>query len=302
MERDEELREFLRSRRARITPEEAGLGPGAGVRRVRGLRREEVARLAGINVDYYIRLERGRGVNASREVLDAVARALRLDPVERTHLLRLARPQRQRERRRPLPPQRVRPAVRQIMEGLEPKPAMVLGRRTDVLAANRTARALYTDFDAMPARERNLARYLFLDASARDLLADWERNASQAVASLRLYGGRSPHDPLLVELIGELSLASPEFRTWWAGHDVHQHTHGAKTFRHPLVGELTLAYELLGVPDDVDQLLTVFTAEPGSPSERALHLLAGWAESPASLAQARPKSRSTAEDLTHHKR
>ncbi|MDI5961556.1 helix-turn-helix transcriptional regulator [Streptomyces sp. SL13] len=278
MDRTEELSEFLRSRRARITPEEAGVGAGPGVRRVPGLRREEVARLAGINVDYYVRLERGRNLNASEAVLDAVARALRLDATERAHLFTLARPKpfRGSGRPRPLPPQRVRPAMYRVLEALEPKPAMITGRRMDVLAANRTARAMYTDFDALPHRERNFARFVFLDENARSLFTDWRRNAADVVAVLHLYSGRHACDPQLAELIGELSLRSPEFRTWWADHNVHQHTHGTKQFHHPVVGRMTLSYETLAVMGDQDQTLTVYTAEPASASEAALDLLASW--------------------------
>lgn len=295
MDRTEELSEFLRSRRARLTPDEAGIGPGAGVRRVPGLRREEVARLAGINVDYYVRLERGRNLNASEAVLDAVARALRLDTTERAHLFALARPKPFRGGRpRPMPPQRVRPAMYRILEALEPRPAMIVGRRMDVLAANRTARALYTDFDALPHRERNFARFVFLDEDARSLFTDWRRHAADVVAGLHLYSGRHPCDPQLAELIGELSLRSAEFSTWWADHNVHQHTHGTKTFHHPVVGEMTLSYETLDVMGDRDQTLTVYTAEPATASEAALDLLASWsgqvAEGPAGPAVLSPRS------------
>ncbi|WP_395292350.1 helix-turn-helix domain-containing protein [Kitasatospora hibisci] len=271
-----ELRDFLRSRRARTSPAAAGLGPHAGRRRVPGLRREEVAQLAGVSVDYYVRLERGRTPNASAAVLDAVARALHLDPAERAHLFDLAKPRPGTTRRRPQPPQRVRPGLLRVLDTLTGTPAMILGHRLDVLAANPLAKALYVDFDALPHRDRNLARFIFLDPAARDLLADWETAARGAVAALRLYAGRHPHDPRLNELVGELSVRDEDFRQWWADHDVLQYTHGIKLYRHPIAGELTLAYESLALPDDPDQALYLYTAESDSPSEHALRLLASW--------------------------
>ncbi|MFJ4963785.1 helix-turn-helix domain-containing protein [Streptomyces sp. NPDC088729] len=271
-----ELRDFLRSRRARIHPEEAGAALHAGRRRVPGLRREEVAQLAGVSVDYYVRLERGRNPNVSADVLDAVARALRLDATERAHLFNLARRRPARGRRAAERPQRVRPGLRRILDALPGTPAMILGHRLDVLAANSLAQALYTDFDALPHRDRNLARFIFLDPTARDLLADWERAARGTVAALRLYAGRHPHDPRLSELVGQLSVHDEDFRQWWADHDVHEYTHGTKLYRHPLVGELALEYESLTLPDDPDQALYLYTAEPGSPSDSALRLLAAW--------------------------
>ncbi|MBC6470443.1 helix-turn-helix domain-containing protein [Actinomadura alba] len=278
-----ELREFLRSRRARITPEDAGLFPQPGTRRVPGLRREEVAQLAGVSVDYYVRLERGRSLNVSDAVLDAVARALRLNDTERSHLFAVARPT--RTKRRPMPPQRVRPGLYRVLETMTGTPALVIGHRTDVLAANRMARALFTDFDALPHRERNMARFIFLDDAARELYVDWEGSARGTVATLHLYAGRHPHDPLLAELIGELSLRDQDFRRWWADHDVQRRTHGTKRYHHPLVGDLTLDYEALNPTGDPGQTLGLHTAEPGSPSEHALRLLAGWASEPTTPAR-----------------
>lgn len=281
-----ELRDFLRSRRARTSPGEAGLGPDTGRRRVPGLRREEVARLAGISVDYYVRLERGRNANASAQVLDAVARALRLDADERAHLFDLARPRPGSARRRAVPPQRVRPGLLRLLDSLTDIPAMIMGHRLDVLAANPLAKALYTDFDALPHRERNLARFIFLDPAARDLLADWDTAARGTVAVLRLYAGRHPHDPRLTELVGELSVHDEDFRQWWAEHDVLQYTHGTKHYRHPLVGELALDYECLPLPDDPDQALYLYTAETGSPSAHALRLLGSWSATDATARDA----------------
>lgn len=284
-----ELRDFLRSRRARISPEEAGLPRQPGARRVPGLRREEVAQLAGVSVDYYVRLERGRDINVSEAVLDALARALNLNDTERDHLFVLAR--HTRARRRPLPPQRVRPGVLRVLDSLVDTPALVLGRRRDVLASNRLARALFTDFDALPHRERNMARYMFLDEGARTLYVDWESAARSTVAVLNLYAGRYPHDPQLAELIGELSVRDRDFRRWWADHDVLRHTFGTKRLHHPLVGELTLAYEALNVADDPEQTLGLHTAERGSPSEHALHLLASWTNEPAESGRPAPVER-----------
>ncbi|MFE7774323.1 helix-turn-helix transcriptional regulator [Streptomyces sp. NPDC057445] len=274
-----QLSDFLRSRRARVTPEQVGLTAGSG-RRVPGLRREEVALLAGLSADYYIRLERGRPVNASESVLDGIARALRLDDTERTHLFDLARRTGTRTPSRPAPPQRVRAGLHRLLDSLHDTPAMIVGSRMDVLAANRLARALYTDFDAMPRRERNVARFVFLDPAARELFADWPAAGRDAVASLRLYAGRHPHDPLLTELTDDLSARDEDFGRWWEAHDVVEHTYGTKNYRHPLVGAVTLDYEALPVPGDPDQALILQTAEPGSPSARGLRLLADRAADP----------------------
>jgi transcriptional regulator with XRE-family HTH domain len=273
-----ELRDFLRTRRARLSVDDVEIGGTGRVRRVPGLRREEVAQLAGVSVDYYSRLEQGRHLNVSDEVLDAVARALRLDDTERSHLFRIAKTNPRRVRRRaPAPVQRVRPGIRRILEMLDDvAPAFVFGRRMDVLAANRLARALMTDFDALPPRERNLLRYTFLDESTRELFADWDEVGRDNVATLRLDAGRHPDDPQLVELVGELSVKSPEFRRWWADHNVRERTHGTKRYHHPLVGDLTVEYEGVGVLGDPDQTLCIYTAEAGSPSESALKLLANW--------------------------
>jgi transcriptional regulator with XRE-family HTH domain len=280
-ETNTELRDFLLSRRAKVSPEDAGLAPSPGARRVPGLRREEVARLAGVSVDYYVRLERGRHLNVSAAVLDAIARALRLNSLERTHLFRIAKPT--RARARPLPPQRIRPGLRLLLESITDVPAMVYGRRLDVLAANDLARALYTDFESLPVRCRNMARLVFLDDQFRALYADWEDAARNIVASLRLYAGRHPHDPALAELVGELSVQDADFRRWWADHDVYQRTHGTKCFHHPLVGDLTLGYEAFTPVDDQEQTLGISTAEPGSPSEERLKLLAASIAVPQNL-------------------
>ncbi|KAB8166955.1 helix-turn-helix domain-containing protein [Streptomyces sp. 3MP-14] len=276
MHRGSELADFLRTRRARVTPEAAGLPPDARPRRVSGLRRGEVAQLAGVSAEYYTRLEQGRARNPSPEVVEALAAALRLDLSEREHLHNLlSRPGRS-ERRAPAGPQRVRPGVRLTLAALEQVPAFVIGRRTDVLATNRLAREVTTDFEALPARHRNLARYLLLDPEARERVVEWERAASETVATLRLDAGRHPHDRLLADLVGELMVRSPEFGTWWHDHRVLRRTHGLKHYRHPLVGDLTFHYESFPVAGEPDQTLCVYNVEPDSETARALTLLGTW--------------------------
>lgn len=282
MEHNAELRDFLRTRRARLNIDDVDIGGTGRPRRVPGLRREEVAQLAGVSVDYYSRLEQGRHLNVSDEVLDAVARALQLDETERAYLFRIAKTNVRRPgRRTPAPVQRVRPGVWRILETLDDvTPAFVFGRRMDVLAANKLARALLTDFGALPLRDRNLLRYTFLDESTRELFVDWEGVAKDNVGTLRLDAGRHPDDPVLMELVGELSVKSPEFRRWWADHNVRERTHGTKHYHHPLVGEITLQYESVALLGDPDQTLCLYTAEAGSPSETALQLLANWTGEP----------------------
>lgn len=270
-----ELADFLRSRRARITPDETGLPSDGRTRRVPGLRRDETARLAGVSTEYYTRLEQGRATNPSPEVIDALARALRLDPDEREHLRDLvARPT--PTRHTPVAPQRVRPGLHLLLQTLDHVPAFILGRRTDVLASNRLARAVVTDFDAMPAARRNIARYYLLDPEARERLGDWEQMGAETTAMLRLEAGRYPKDRQLADLVGELTLRCPEFSGWWNDHRVLRRTHGVKHYRHPLVGELHFSYEALQPPGDTDQTLCVYNVEPGSPSAEALRLLDSW--------------------------
>lgn len=277
-ERRRELADFLRTRRARITPDQAGLPADGRARRVPGLRRDEAARLAGVSTEYYTRIEQGRAHNPSPEVFEALARALRLDHSEREHLADLlARPA--AARRAPTSPQRVRPGLHLVLQTLDHVPALILGRRTDVLASNRLAREVLTDFDALPATRRNLARYYLLDPEARERVGDWERAAAETVAVLRLEAGRHPHDRQLADLIGELTLRCPEFSACWNDHRVLRRTHGIKHHRHPLVGDLHFTYESLQPPGDIDQTLCVYTAEPGSGTAEALRLLAGWTES-----------------------
>ncbi|MDJ1134343.1 helix-turn-helix transcriptional regulator [Streptomyces iconiensis] len=271
-----ELADFLRRARGQSDPTQAGLPSDGRVRRVPGLRREEVALLAGVSTDYYARLEQGRPITPSPAVVEAVGRALGLDEAGRAHLRDLIGVQAGPVRRRPRGVQRVRAGLRQLLEALDGEPVLVLGRRTDVLAANRMARALFTDFEQLPPRHRNYARWMFLDDEARSLFLDWEEQARAAVESLRLEVGRNPDDPATAELLDELRAHSPEFDQWWEQHRVHQRTHGTKRLSHPLVGELTVAYETLSPPGDPDTTLFVYTAEPESPSKRALDLLASW--------------------------
>jgi len=284
-----QLGEFLRSRRARLRPEDTGL-PANGRRRVPGLRREELALLAGVSVDYYVRLEQGRAEHPSESVLDAIARALRLDETEVAHLHTLARPGPVRRRRRR--PARVRPELLRLVERLDGVPALVLGPRMDVLAWNSLGAALVVDFAALPPRERNMPRLMFLDEETRRLYPDWETVARETVAFLRLTAGRSREDAELAELVGELSLASRDFARWWADHDVREKTHGRKRFAHPAVGELILDYETLVLPDEPEQALVTYTAGAGSRSETGLRLLASLAAEPAAQTPSTPRSRS----------
>lgn len=274
MDRRTELAEFLRSRRGRLSPDAAGVVPYGGRRRVLGLRREEVAQLAGVSVDYYVRLEQGRTGNVSEAVLDAVGRALRLDAGERAHLSRLTRPA--RGARRASPPQRVRPQLQHLLDAMTDVAGYVVGRRTDVLAWNRLGAALIVDFDTLPARQRNFARLLFSDESARALFVDWPAKARDLVGFLRLDAGGHPDDPALAELIGELAVHSDLFRRLWADHPVRDKSHATAQLNHPTVGRMDLAYEALRLPDDPDQVLVTYSAVPDSDAAASLRLLASW--------------------------
>jgi transcriptional regulator with XRE-family HTH domain len=269
------LGEFLQARRARVRPEDVGLR-GYGRRRVPGLRRQELAELAGVSVDYYVRLEQGRAAHPSREVLDALGRALQLDDVALQHLHDLAastRPRRGATARA----ERVRPAVRQLLDRLDGMvPAFVLDRRMNVLAWNRLAAALMIDFGDVPPAQRNLVRFMFLDPRAREIYPDWGRCARENVGFLRHAAGQDPDDAELAALVGELSVKSEQFARWWAAYDVREKAHGSKRYRHPVVGELTVRYETLVLPQDPGQALVTYSTEPGSDSETALRLLASW--------------------------
>jgi len=278
MSTDNDVREFLSTRRARLTPEQAGLPLYGRARRVAGLRREEVAMLAGISVEYYTRLERGNARGVSEEVLNGVSRALQLDEAEHAHLLDLVRTSNdERPVRRAAGPTKVRPAIRRIVDAMADIPAFVRNGRMDILYANPLAEALYMDQLRDLVRPPNSARYAFLDPRARAFFPDWETSAHDLVAALRGEAGRNPYDRDLANLIGTLSTRSEEFRQQWARHDVRFHRAGVKRICHPLVGDLTLSYELLELPADPGLAIVTYSAEPGSPSEAALAELARWA-------------------------
>jgi transcriptional regulator with XRE-family HTH domain len=272
-----ELAEFLSVRRAGLTPQDVGLDGPAARRRVPGLRREELARLAGVSVDYYTRLEQGRSRSASTDVLDALAAALQLNDAERQHLHLLAKPE-PAQRKRRARPQSVDRATLRLLELFDQvsSPAFVLGRRLDVLAHNRLAGALITEFRELPAPLRNQARFVFFDPHARELYTDWDEVAADTVAMLRLDAGRYPDDEKLSALVGELSIRSVEFRSWWSKHNVERRTTGRKGYHHPIVGDLTVDYQALNPSGDPDQVLIVYTTEPGSADETSLRLLANW--------------------------
>lgn len=282
--RSNEVSAFLTSRRARITPERAGV-LSHGHRRVVGLRREEVAQLAGVSTDYYARMERGDLAGASEEVLDALARALQLDDPEREHLFDLARTaaagSRARRRMVPARPPQVRAPLLRVLEAITDAPAFVRTGSRDVVAANALGRALYAPvYDSAALfgrRPPNTIRFAFLDARAREFFADWDRTADDAVAALRGEAGRTPYDRALTDLVGELATRSAAFRTRWASHDVRHHRSGTKHLRHPAVGELLLSFEVMDLPADPGLTLAVYTAPAGTPSADGLRLLASWA-------------------------
>lgn len=278
MDTTNEIAQFLASRRAKIGPEHAGL-PTYGQRRVPGLRREEVASLAGVSIDYYRRLERGHVRGVSDSVLEALARALQLDDAERAHLYDLARaanPVASKSRR---PSQRVRPAIQRIL-GSMAAPAIVRNSRVDYLAANPLGRALYAPLFDSREQPPNSARFTFLDPAAQDFYLDWERVAKDLVAHLRSEAGRNPYDRGLSDLVGELSTRSDAFRIWWAAHNVRYHQTGTKRLHHPVVGELELGYEVMELSADAGLTISVYGAEPGSRSQQALDLLASWTATP----------------------
>jgi transcriptional regulator with XRE-family HTH domain len=275
LDRRAELGQFLRTRRGALKPDDLGL-PEFGRRRVPGLRREEVAQMAGVSVAYYTRLEQGNSENVSAEVLAAIARALRLSEAEHTYLTQLARPK-LNKKKTPCPRQRqLRPALQQLLDAFDGVPAYVIGHRSDILGWNRLAAALFGNWAELPAAERNWARLLFLSPTARELFIDWEAKAAAIVGLLRMDAGRCPDDPQLAALVGELSVKSEEFRRLWAAYELRGRNHGSLRVRHPLVGELALSFETFPVADEPDLALITYHAEPGSSSADALHLLASW--------------------------
>ncbi|SEB46862.1 helix-turn-helix domain-containing protein [Microbacterium hydrocarbonoxydans] len=299
MDNRSEVREFLMTRRARVTPEAVGLVAG-GNRRVQGLRRSEVASLAGVSVEYYAKLERGAIAGASAAVLDSLAGALLLDEAERAHLLDLARaadgiPSSGRPRRRASKPTASRPSLQWALASVTDAVAFVRDPRQNLLAVNDLGRAFYSPLIGDGGRTPNLARFQFLDPASRDFYPDWDVFAAMCVAIMRAEAGRDPHDKGLQDLVGELSTRSETFRALWAAHDVRTHGAGTKRFRHPLVGEIVLAYEELAITAEPGNVLMIYTAEPGSPSAERLALLASWSlEQVGAGAGAEPSDEGTA--------
>ena len=272
-----QVRDFLISRRERLTPDEAGLPAYGGNRRVKGLRREEVALLAGVSVDYYVRMERGNLGGASESVLDSLARALQLDEAEREHLFDLARAAAPSPTRRRAKQAGVTASIQQILDAVTAAPAWVRNARHDILAMNDMARALYAPVLADPRRPGNTARFIYLDPASRDFFVDWDRAADDIAAMLRSEAGRNPHDKQLVELIGELSTRSEIFRTRWAAHNVKFHRTGFKRLRHPVVGELEMDFEAMELPAHPGLTMLVYTAAVNTPTAEKFALLASWA-------------------------
>ncbi|CAN5571827.1 helix-turn-helix transcriptional regulator [soil metagenome] len=280
MDNRAEVREFLMTRRARVTPEAVGLPSGAN-RRVKGLRRSEVATLADVSVEYYSRLERGAIAGASTPVLESIANALQLDETERAHLFDLARgadgiPTSARPRRRATKQSTARPSLQWALAAITDGVAFVRNQRQDLLGTNELGRAFYSPVIGDGGRTPNLARFQFLDPASREFYPDWDLFAEMCVAIMRAEAGRDPHDKGLQDLVGELSTRSDTFRTLWAAHDVRTHGTGTKRFHHPVAGDLTLAYEELAITAEPGAVLMIYTAEPGSPSAERLRILASW--------------------------
>jgi transcriptional regulator with XRE-family HTH domain len=277
MDNRSDVREFLSTRRARISPDQAGLPAYGGNRRVPGLRREEVAMLAGMSIDYYTRLERGNLGGASDSVLEGLARALQLDDAETSHLFDLARAA-SSSRRVPMKSARtpgVRPSIQRLLDAITGAPALIRNTYFDYVAANPLARALYSPVFDQP--DPNSARFTFLNPQAREFYSNWDQASQELVATLRGVAGRNPYDKRLTDLIGELSTRSERFRTLWAAHNVRHHRTGIKRLHHPVVGDLELVYEAFELPADPGLTLSTYTAETGTSSEDALKLLASWA-------------------------
>jgi transcriptional regulator with XRE-family HTH domain len=273
-----EVRDFLTSRRARLTPQDAGLPALGTARRVKGLRREEVATLAGVSVEYYNRMERGGLGGVSESVLEAIAAALQLDDAERTHLFDLARTANASSRTRGTSTRaRVRPAIQLLLDGMTDLPAYVRNGWFDILAVNRLGTALLPDLVPAGRGTPNMARYLFLDPRAQELYAEWEAVARDCAAALRIEAGRDPYNRRLTDLVGELSTRSEPFRTWWATHNVRLHNNATKLMRHPVVGDIEVTGQALTVPADPGLTIIAYTVEPASPSGEALRMLASWA-------------------------
>lgn len=277
MDNRNEIREFLATRRAKLTPEQTSLPSFGGNRRVPGLRREEVAMLAGVSVEYYTKVERGSLAGVSESVIESIARALQLNEAERDHLYDLARAATPSARPRRKPSQAVTPSVQRMLDSMVGVPAFVRNGRLDILAINDLGRALYSEAYGQNATTANLARFAFLNHRSHVLYPDWEKTADTAVAILHTEAGRDPYNKSLTDLIGELSTRSEDFRARWAQHDVRLHRGGYKDFRHPAVGDLHLAFDALEIPNAPGLTLTAYSADPGTPSEDGLRLLASWA-------------------------
>lgn len=277
MDNRSEIREFLATRRAKLSPERAGLPNFGGTRRVPGLRREEVALLAGVSVEYYTKLERGALAGVSDSVLEALARALQLNEAESEHLYDLARAASPSSRPRRKPALAVTPSIQRLLDSMSGVPAFVRNGRLDILAINELGRALYSEAYSSASPQANLARFTFLDPRSHNLYPDWEKAVDTAVALLHTEAGRDPFDKDLTALVGELSTRSDDFRARWAKHDVRLHREGYKDFRHPAVGDLHLAFDALAIPNAPGLTLTAYSADPGTPSEDGLRLLASWA-------------------------
>lgn len=284
MDNRRDVQEYLTTLRARVTPESAGLTVLGGERRVPGLRREEVAQLAGVSTAYYTRMERGDLSGVSDSVLYALVRALQLDEAETTHLFDLARaasgPRRPRTPRRRAA--RVPSRLPQLLDAMRDVPALALNRIGDPVASNALGRALFPHLFPEDAAPLNHARYLFLDPRAQSFYPDWEASAREQTSALRLLAGQDPSDRALTSLVGELSTHSAEFRTWWSGHAVRLHTSGTKRIHHPVVGEMTVGYDVLAVQSTPGLSLTSYLPEPASPSADALELLRSWIIDPVS--------------------
>jgi transcriptional regulator with XRE-family HTH domain len=287
MDTRNDIREFLTTRRARLTPDQVGLPDFGGRRRVPGLRREEVALVAGMSVEYYVRLERGNATGVSESVLEGISRALRLDDAERSHLYDLVRaanqgahPQRRRPRAKTL---QVRPGLRQLLDAMDGVPAFVQNGRLDILAINRLGRAVFSEMYVQPQRPANFGRFVFLDPRAGTFYRDWETAARQTVAILRAEAGRAPHDRDLSDLVGELSTRSDPFRALWASHDVREHRTGVKAVTHPVVGDLDLDFEAMDLTSERGVQLIAYSAAPGSASHDALRLLGSWTATPSPI-------------------
>jgi transcriptional regulator with XRE-family HTH domain len=276
-----EVRDFLTTRREKVTPADVGLPAGVN-RRVKGLRRSEVATLAGVSVEYYTKLERGAISGASPEILDALARALRLDTAERAHLFDLAHaasPVARPPRKRNVKCWSPHPSLQWTLDAVTAGPAFVRNGRMDLLAANALGRAFYKDVYDMPGQSPNIARFTFLDERAHEFYPDWDAFAEVTVSILRTEAGRDPHNKDLHDLIGELSTRNDEFRRLWGAHNVRHHGTGSKTFHHSIVGEITVAYEGMDLEAEPGLTLTIYAAEPGSPSAERMQLLASWVAS-----------------------